>query len=297
MTSPRTSNTPTKEVVLRDRWFRRWAGFAVLALLVVLVAGCGGDDAATPEAAGGECEPQIELQTLKDGELKVVAAQYPPLFTYQSGAIGGVDGEILSRIAERACLDLVIDVQSFAGVIESVSAGRADLAAGGWYITPDREEVVDQSAPAYSDPPVFVAKQEITNIDDVEGTIGTTQGYLWVDDLKQYIGDRAKLYQSPDAVFADVANGRLDAGLMAVAEASFRLEQNPDAGLKMGLMEPNEAIDASVRPAVTNFPHRKGIQGFTETINAEIARLRESGELADILAEHGISREAAEPAA
>jgi len=278
------------------RQFRRAAALAVVAVAVTLSA-CGGETDETTEAGGAgatECQPQVELPTLEEGKLKVVAAQYPPLFTYENGEPGGVDGELLKLIAERACLEIAVDLQSFAGVIESVSAGRADVAAGGWYITPDREDVVDQSAPVYSDPPVIVAKEEIANLDDVEGDIGTTQGYLWVEDLKQYAGKRAKLYQSPDAVFADVANGRIAAGLMAVAEASHRIEQKPEAGLKATLMEPLEAIDASVRPSVTNFPHRKNVEGVTEAINAEIERLRSSGELARILEEHGIDGKAAE---
>jgi len=280
------------------RQIKRAAAAVLLALAVAALAACGGDDAATDNASaaggGGECQPQVELTTLAAGKLKVVAAQYPPLFTYEDGELGGVDGELLKLIAERACLNIEVELQSFAGVIESVAAGRADVAAGGWYITPDREDVVDQSAPVYSDPPVIVAKEEISNLEDVKGGIGTTQGYLWVEDLQKYAGDRAKLYQSPDAVFADVANGRVDAGLMAVAEASHRLEQNPDAGLTATLMEPLEAIDASVRPSVTNFPHRKNVEGVTEALNAEIERLRSSGDLARILEEHGIDGKAAE---
>jgi len=280
---------------VNHRQFQRAAALAVLVLLVGTLAACGGSD--EPEATAAEttgCQPQVDLPTLEEGTLKVVAAQYPPLITYENGELGGVDGELLKLIAERACLEIAVELQGFAGVIESVSTGRADVAAGGWYITPDREDVVDQSAPIYSDPPVIVAKEEISNLDDVKGKIGTTQGYLWVEDLTKYAGDRAKLYQSPDAVFADVANGRLAAGLMAVAEASYRLEQQPDAGLTSSLMEPLEAIDASVRPSVTNFPHRKNVAGVTEALNAEIARLRASGDLARILEEHGIDGKAAE---
>lgn len=282
---------------MNHRQLRRAAALALVALAVGVLAACGGDSDEPAEAEAGttECQPEVQLPTLEEGKLKVVAAQYPPLITYENGELGGVDGELLKLIAERACLEIEVDLQSFAGVIESVSAGRSDVAAGGWYITPDREDVVDQSAPVYSDPPVIVAKDEISDLEAVEGKIGTTQGYLWVDDLTKWAGDRAKLYQSPDAVFADVRNGRIAAGLMAVAEASFRIEQNPDAGLTATLMEPLEAIDASVRPSVTNFPHRKDVEGVTEALNAEIQRLRSSGELARILEEHGIDAKAAEP--
>ncbi|HUH15892.1 MAG TPA: transporter substrate-binding domain-containing protein [Gaiellaceae bacterium] len=280
---------------MKHRQLRRALALVVLALLVGVLAACGGDDEPA-EAAGAaaECQPEVQIPTLEEGKLKIVAAQYPPLITYENGELAGVDGELMKLIAERACLEIEVELQSFAGVIESVAAGRSDVAIGGWYITPDREDVVDQSEPVYSDPPVIVAKEEITSLDDVDGNIGTTQGYLWVEDLKAYAGNRAKLYQSPDAVFADVANGRIAAGLMAVAEASHRIEQNPDAGLTASLMEPLEAIDASVRPSVTNFPHRKDVEGVTEALNAEIERLRSSGDLARILEDHGIDGKAAE---
>ena len=284
---------------------RQGAILVLLALCVALLAACGGagddgaaasrnDAGATTGGGNGECQPEVEIPTLEEGKLKVVAAQYPPLITYENGELGGVDGELLKIIAERACLEIEMNIQSFAGVIESVAANRADVAAGGWYITPDREEVVDQSEPVYSDAPVIVSKEEISNLDDVGGAIGTTQGYLWVEDLQQYGGNRVRLYQSPDAVFADVANGRIEAGLMAVAEASYRIEQRPDAGLTATLMQPHDAIDASVRPSVTNFPHRKNVEGLTEALNAEIKRLRDSGDLARILEEHGIDPKAAD---
>ncbi len=285
---------------MSHRLFARTAAMAVFLLFIFGLAACGGGDQGGTDVAkggpGSQCQPQVQLPTLEKGTLKVVAAQYPPLFTFENRKVGGVDGEILKQISKRACLDLEVELQSFAGVIESVASDRADMAAGGWYITPDREKVVDQSAPVYSDPPVIVAQEEITRLDELEGqTVGTTQGYLWVEDLKAWAGENAKLYQSPDAVFADVGIGRVDAGLMAVAEASYRLEQNPDANLEMGFLEPDPAINATVRPAVTNFPHRKGVKGFTEALDKEIARMRESGELASILKDHGIDPKAAEP--
>ncbi|MGH3662214.1 MAG: substrate-binding periplasmic protein, partial [Micromonosporaceae bacterium] len=167
---------------------------------------------------------------------------------------------------------------------------------GGWYITPDRAKVVGQSDPVYSDPPVLVSKKPVSKIEDLKGkTIGTTQGYLWVSDLQKYAGDNAKLFESPDAVFADLVNGRIDAGLMAVNEASYRMRKQPDSGLKSEIMEPSPAIDASQRPPVTNFPFKKGNTKLGEALNKQIANLRDSGKLAKILKQHGIDASAANP--
>lgn len=268
------------------------------AVLVATAAGCGGSDeeSAGERASAAECRPKVSMPTLEEGVLKVVGPIYPPLFTYENGEMGGVDGEQLKQIAEDACLELDVQIQPAAGVIASVQAGRADVAAGGWYISPERAKIVGQSAPNYADPPMLVSKSGSASIEDFKGRpIGTTQGYLWEDDFKAFAGDDGKLYQSPDAVFADLRAGRIEAALMAVNEAGYRLKQTPGTGLKGAIMEPSPVIAASERPSVTNFPHTKGKPELTEAINQEIESMRESGQTAKILEQYGLDPEADKP--
>lgn len=271
------------------------------AVVLALAAGCGSDDEETTAAAdgssgGSECTPKVELPTMEAGVLKVVGPTYPPLFTYKNGEIGGVDGKQLEQVAKDACLELDVKIQPAAGVIESVQSGRADVAAGGWYISPERAKVVGQTEPNYADPPMLVSKSGSARIEDFKGKrIGTTQGYLWEADFKKFAGDDGKLYQSPDAVFADLVAGRLDAALMAVNEAGYRLKQKPGTGMKGVIMEPSDAIAASKRPSVTNFPHTKDKPELTEGLNKLIEDMRSSGLTAKILEEHGLDPAAANP--
>ena len=267
-------------------------GCSLAALL--LTAACGGG--ASSDEVSANCNPQFKFPTHEEGELNVAAPEYPPLFSYEGEEVSGVDGEILKDFAKDACLELEIHMLPAAGVIESVKSGRADIAAGGWYITPERGKIVGQTNPAYSDPPVLVAENPVSDIETLKGqTIGTTSGYLWVQDLQKFAGDNAKLYESPDAVFADLVNGRIDVGLMAVNEAGYRLGKAPDSGLTSKILEPTPAIAASQRPPVTNFPYTKGNAQLGSAINQEIATLRKSGELAKILAAEGIDKSAANP--
>ncbi len=266
-------------------------GYGLAALL--LTAACGGDSS---ESVSANCTPQFKFPTLEEGELNVAAPEYPPLFSYQGEKVSGVDGEILKEFAKDACLELEIHLLPAAGVIESVKSNRADIAAGGWYITPQRGKIIGQTKPAYSDPPVLVAEEPVSEIEELKGqTIGTTSGYLWVQDLQQFAGENAKLYESPDAVFADLVNGRIDAGLMAVNEAGYRLGKAPDSGLTSQILESTPAIAASQRPPVTNFPHTKENAQLEAALNEELAALRKSGELARILAAEGIDKSAANP--
>jgi len=276
-------------------------GVAVLSTVALaFTAACGGGDEEGTAAAGGAngCTPKLNLPTLERGVLKVVGPTYPPLFTYENGQVGGVDGEQLKLIAKDACLRLDVKLQPAAGVIASVQSRRADVAAGGWYISPERAKIVGQTKPNYADPPMLVSKSGSPRIEDFEGQrIGTTQGYLWEADFKKWAGDNGKLYQSPDAVFADLKAGRLDVALMAVNEAGYRLEQNPDTELKGAVMEPSPVIAASQRPSVTNFPHTKGKPELTRGLNQAIESMRASGQTAKILQQHGLDPKAAYPTA
>lgn len=277
------------------------ASVALSVALLALTAGCGDDDddesvASTQAASSEECQPKLDVPTMEAGVLKVVGPTYPPLFTYEGGEMGGVDGEQLKQIAEDACLEVEVKIQPAAGVIPSVETGRADVAAGGWYISPERAEIVGQTDPNYADPPMLVSKTGSASIEDFKGVaIGTTQGYLWEDDFKKFAGDDGKLYQSPDAVFADLKAGRIEAALMAVNEAGYRLKQSPDTGLKAAIMEPSPVIAASERPSVTNFPHTKDKPDLTAALNEAIASMRESGQTAEILEQYGLDPEAANP--
>lgn len=277
---------------------------ALIALLFATAVGCGADDeggGGSPEpggasATGQDCQPKVDLPTRTEGVLEVVGPTYPPLFEYNGGEASGVDGELLTQIAKDACLELNVRIQPAAGVIESVQSGRADVAAGGWYISPERAKIVGQTNPVYADPPMLVTKTGESNIENLRGqTIGTTQGYLWEDDLKEFAGDDAKFYQSPDAVYADLKAGRIDAGLMAVNEASHRLKNDQNTELQAAILDPTPVIAASQRPSVTNFPHTKGKQQLTAGLNEAIENLRQSGAIAQALEKYGLDPELANP--
>lgn len=273
---------------------RRSAFFAALAAVALTATACSSvSDAASPPS---DCTPTKEFSTKESGTLSIVGPDYPPLFQYDGTAMSGVDGDVLQGFAEENCLGVAVTVLPAAGVIEAVKGGQADVAAGGWYPTEERAQVVNQSEPAYGDPTVLVAKDASSSLDDYEGKlIGTTQGYLWVEDLQKWGGDNVKLYQSPDAVFQDLTSGRIDVALMAVNEAAYRLKQSPDSGLDYKVIEPTPAIEATMNPSVTNFPATKGNDELTAAINDYLTKIRENGELADILEKHGIDPAAAKP--
>jgi polar amino acid transport system substrate-binding protein len=273
----------------------RIVSVAAVAALGLSMTACAAEGGGT---AAGDCTPDSEFSTISSGSLTVFGPDYPPLFMSDGTTMDGVDGEILTGFAEANCLSTTITVVPAASVIEGVRGGQADVAAGGWYPTEERAEVVGQTEPAYSDPAVIVGIDPTGDLGDYKGkTIGTTQGYLWVDDLVAWGGDDIKLYQSPDAVFQDLLNGRLDAALMAVNEAGYRLQENPGTDLSYVVTTPVDFVEATRNPAVTNFPHTKDNAALGDALNAYLEKIRDSGELAEILESYGIDPSAAEPSA
>lgn len=280
----------------RTRIRIRIVSVAAIAAVGLTMAGCSGSDASS--TASDDCTPQWEFDTVSAGSLTIFGPDYPPLFTSDGSTMEGVDGEVLTGFAAAACLDTAITVVPAASVIEGVRGGQADVAAGGWYPTEERAKVIGQTEAAYSDPAVIVGIDPTGDLSDYEGkTIGTTQGYNWVDDLVAWGGDNIKLYQSPDAVFQDLLNGRLDAALMAVNEAGYRLEQNPGTDLSYVVTVPVDFVTATENPAVTNYPFTKDNAALGDALDDYLTEIRDSGELAKILESHGIDASAAEPAA
>ncbi|GAA1817850.1 transporter substrate-binding domain-containing protein [Agromyces neolithicus] len=261
------------------------------------LVGCStGTGAGAGAAADPDCTPQSEFSTISDGELLVVGPDYPPLFMYDGDEMSGVDGAIIADFAEANCLSPAVTVLPAASVIEAIKGGQADVAAGGWYPTDERAEVIGQTVPAYGDPAVLVGVDPTNSIEDYEGKlIGTTQGYLWSDDLQRWGGDNVKLYQSPDAVFQDLLNGRIDVALMAVNEAAYRLDQNPGTDLTYVTIEPFEEVPATLYPSVTNLPFTKDNAELGEALDTFLEEIRSSGRLAEILKEYGIDESAATP--
>ncbi|MET4538671.1 polar amino acid transport system substrate-binding protein [Arthrobacter bambusae] len=268
-----------------------------LVVLLVLGATVGlSACAGSSSQVASDCVPKFEVvSTISDGTLKIAAPDYPPMFTYQNNELGGVDGEFYKQFAADACLTTEVTILPSAGVIEAIKNGQADVAGGGWFPTEERAKVIGQTEPAFANPAVFVGSNPQTSLDSYKGkTIGTVQGFLWVPDLQAWGGDRVRLYESADAVFSDLENGRIDTALLSVSSAAYRIKaMNSD--LTYQIVEPHPAIKAFNQPSVTNLPHVKANGSLGTALNLAIQAYRSDGTLARIVTSNGFKPEAAKP--
>ncbi len=81
--------------------------------------------------------------------LMVTEATFPPYEFRDGNTILGIDPEIMREVARRTGRELVIEDMSFDSVITAVVSGKADVAASGITVTPERRRKVDFSIPMW----------------------------------------------------------------------------------------------------------------------------------------------------
>ncbi|MDQ7911362.1 transporter substrate-binding domain-containing protein [Phytohabitans sp. ZYX-F-186] len=275
---------------------------AVTALVSTLaITACA--DPTSDEASGapGEnCTPvHPNVRTITEGTLTVGHFPNPPFADSEGNTLTGVEGEVLSRIAERECLSIRIVRGNVASMIPSVESGRADTTLGSWYRTAERAKVVRLSDPVITVHLAIASRKGsgIEQIGDLPGhVVGSAIGSLWVEDVNRLIGNDQKLYETLEASYADLKAGRIEAILNSQPTAVRQIEM---AGLQNEVQvvvpKPDDAVKATLHPGQTNFPVHLQNASLQEAINDGLAELRKTGELRKILEKYGIPADADNP--
>ena len=114
---------------------------------------------------------EISEEVEKEKLIMVTEAGFAPYEFYDGEEIVGVDVEIAKKIAEKKGKELVIKDTDFDSLINEVKTGKADFAAAGLSITPERLEEVDFSIEYAVSKQVIVVKNEskAETIEDFNG--------------------------------------------------------------------------------------------------------------------------------
>ena len=260
------------------------------ASLASLLAACGGSSSSG--AVSDDCVPAHQFSTISDGTLTVATYDLPPFSKLERGEITGVEGEIVKAIAAKECLTITPNPVAAAAIIPTVQAGRADLAVGDWYRTTAREEVISFSDPLYIDQMALISKEGYTKISDLQGkSVGTVDGYLWVDDMKRYLGDSLKVYPSSLNMNQDLQAGRIEVGIDSYGSGALN---NKDSDIQVEVAEPFDEVAASLEGAQAGFPVPKNNPELLAALNADLAEMHANGDIATILTENGLEASAAD---
>jgi polar amino acid transport system substrate-binding protein len=277
---------------------RRLGIGAVAAILAVIATACssskdasGGNtsgSSATTTSAGG-CTPAHQFSTIAKGKLTIAITEVAPYSESGQGVSKptGIDGDIITKIAQMECVSITGSVTPYSAAISSVQTKRDDMTIGGWYRTADRNKVVGLTNPMYLDQMAFISRDKIPTIQDLKGKkVGTVNGYIFVEGLKSLLGSSLKIYPDTAGMLQDMSTGRLQVAVVGSGTASDVVENGKTKGLQFSVPPGDAAVPASIQPAQICFPFTQSNTALGDALNADIAKLKASGDLAKILAKY-----------
>jgi polar amino acid transport system substrate-binding protein len=267
----------------------RLAACLLAGALVVSLTACGGGSS----SVASDCKPAHNFSTVSKGTVTAGVYDLPPFISTQGqGGMSGIDAEILRVIAAKECLEIKPNNAAAAAMVPGVQNGRLDVAIGDWYRTKARAEVVAFTDPIYLDDMAIVSPDGLSTVQQLQGkTVGTVEGYLWVNDLRALLGDNLKLYPAGANMLQDLKAGRIQAGIDSYGSA---VKTAVGSGLKIEKSQPDPRVAASVQPAQSAFIVPKNNQALIDAFNADLAAMRADGTLTKILTSNGLAASAAD---
>jgi polar amino acid transport system substrate-binding protein len=263
-------------------------------VVAALLAGCSSDSGSS---VASDCKPKHEnIQTISPGKLTIGVIDIPPFSSYNSGNPEGIDISIVNRIAKEDCLQPVYQQATYADAVQSISTGTIDMALGTIDATEKRMTAVDFSSSTYLDGMGIASKSGAKTVSDLEkvGTVGTIEGYLWVEDLRKILGDKLKTYPSSVELKADFDAGRLGADVDAYGVLVPQFKDVKDVQVFLANEHPDPRVQAIVQAPEAAFPYTKGNTSLGKALSDGIEAQRQDGTVTKLITDAGLSPKLAE---
>lgn len=260
---------------------KKMLALVTIACMTVSLAGCGSESApagTTAEAAETtEAAGAAEATEAAGGTLTMATnAEFPPYEYYEGGEIVGIDVEIAAAIAEEMGMEFEVEDMAFDSIIPAVQSGKADFGAAGMTVDEKRMQSVDFSDSYATATQVIIVREDsdIATPDDLEGkTIGVqlgTTGDIYASDIPDATVEQ---YNKGFEAVQALTQNKIDAVVIDGEPAKVFVSQNE--GLKI--------LDEALTVEEYAICVKKGNTELVEAINAAIAKLKESGELQEIV--------------
>ena len=196
------------------------------------------------------------LGTLHPGVAVVSIEPYMPYVGAQNGKLTGLDGDIMTALAQRLHLKVQIFQSDFPGQLAAVQSHRVDVAIGsiGW--TKERAKVGLFTDPTYYAPTVVSERkgQNITRLDQMAGkTVCTITGYLYIPALQDIPGATLRTYPTSANMYEDISNGRCDVGFSDALLNIYMALHSPHFHLTFKYLTPPTARDVAAHPLYSRF--------------------------------------------
>lgn len=288
---------------------KKFAAVLLAGAMICSLAACGGDDkketkapeTEATEAAEDTKAPETDAKAedttqagTEGGEteasggsggklIMATEASFAPYeYTEDGSTVVGVDVDIANEIAKAMGKELEIQNMDFDSALIAVQQGKADFAAAGISISPDREKVMDFSVEYATSKQVVVINKEARRVESVDALTADTvvgvqggtvadfycQGDLGTKDLKQY----KKFMEAA----MDLKNDRIDCIIMDLLPAQEMVKANEDL----------EILDGEVLTDRYAIAVQKGNAEMLEQINEVLQKLIDEGKIEEFTINH-----------
>ncbi|MBM7815183.1 ectoine/hydroxyectoine ABC transporter substrate-binding protein EhuB [Saccharothrix algeriensis] len=277
---------------LSRRRFLAAAGGVGVALAT---AGCSAVDL-TSEQGGGNLLERLRAV----GEVRVGFGNEAPYGYIDSrGELTGEAPEVAKAVFRRLGVDRFVPALSdFGALIPGLRAGLFDVIAAGMFITPARCEQILFSDPDYNAPEAILVRDRdagrITSLADFVADRGLKLGLLLgsveVDVAAGYgvPPERTVVFATQAGGIDGVLAGRADGLLLTGISLRHALSTRPDAPLR--LTAPFvPVLDGVEQYGAGGFGFRPDQLRLRDAFNAELAALKRSGELLEIVRPFGFT--------
>ncbi|HET9069851.1 MAG TPA: ectoine/hydroxyectoine ABC transporter substrate-binding protein EhuB [Amaricoccus sp.] len=237
---------------------------------------------------------------MADGSVKIgIANERPYGYVETDGTVAGsVPGIVRAALEPHGVTELEPQIVDFNALIPGLNAKRFDIIAAGMYINPQRCEAIAFTNPITRAGYGFAAKagnpKGLHSVADVvaspDARVGTQTGSAQVEALATagVPQDRTVLFANATEALAGLRADRVDVIFFPGLELGALLATANDPGLER-VTPFEQAKNEAGEPAYgyAAFGVRKGDEALRETLNTEIARLIESGEMLEIISQYG----------
>ncbi|WP_226575711.1 transporter substrate-binding domain-containing protein [Acuticoccus sediminis] len=235
-------------------------------------------------AAPAHADTLADIQAA--GKLVVATEmQFPPFDFKENGEYTGVDKDLLDEVGKELGVEVEYVDLPWTSVLPGLEAGKYDFVGAPLNASQARMERYAFSSPIAYSGNAFVKRKGNDEVQKPEDLAGKTVGVLKASSSQKQVAAYSETlpeainireYSDMLSVYADVANGRLDAGASSLPNVSYASVQRPD---QLEVVEPPFG-----KPNYYGWVTRKDPedQSLIEAVSAALEAMKADGRMAEI---------------
>ncbi len=267
----------------------------------LLVAGCGSGG---PEKENNTAKAETTLEKAKSQGFITVgfANEAPYAYATPDGKLTGEAVEI-ARVAlnNMGIKEMNGVLTEFGSLIPGLKANRFDIITAGMYITKPRSNEVEFANPEYTIGEAIAVKAgnplNLHSYKDIaanaQAEIGVMAGAVEFDMVVKSGVAKEQIVTVPDqpAALAALQAGRVDVITMSGPALQTMLENAKDSKIERVMDFTQPVIDGKPAQSYGAAAFRKEDKEFVEAYNQELEKMKQSGQLLEILKKFGFTEQ------